>query len=464
MKKKMLFMSLLLLLFATYSCAIEELQPETTPISSEILNNVNPEFLEHDLSVYKIKPIWKSAIVFKSSSAANKKTKFNEAVEVNFTQDNKTTIPISKNGKIRGRQRLLLTFEDGKIRETIIEYIPSDSFMGDIKTINSGNFKSKQFDGKIMFHNPNEETKIVWYLTKGKVVKKAKSSPKKTKPSKTARYVSVYSCHTYEVCVGSGGEEVCNAHTTCSWEEVWEEDDPGNGNPPVDPYDCGVDPSWPWCQEACNDCGDGSGGEGNQPNTIVIVAPDYPIQDIIDYLKCFDKNQGAKITFYADQPVAGSSQANTITADVGHAFITIEQNGNRMTLGFYPASGGIATINSVFVPVNGVMGDDTNHHYDVSLSVNVSGSILTNILNESVNYADKIYNINTDNCSDFSISVANIAGLNISECNGSFGLGIFGSGSNPGAFGEELRNLPLSAGMTKDTDGGSAPQNIKNCN
>ncbi|HQK40606.1 MAG TPA: hypothetical protein PLO52_10905, partial [Flavobacterium alvei] len=259
MKKKMLFMSLLLLLFATYSCAIEELQPETTPISSEILNNVNPEFLEHDLSVYKIKPIWKSAIVFKSSSAANKKTKFNEAVEVNFTQDNKTTIPISKNGKIRGRQRLLLTFEDGKIRETIIEYIPSDSFMGDIKTINSGNFKSKQFDGKITFQNPKAQAKIVWYLTKGKLVRKARSSTKKTKTSKTARWVSVFECHTNWVCVGEGADEKCEEKIYCGWEEVWEEDDPGNGLPPDDPYDCEVDPSWPWCQDGGGGDGDGEG-------------------------------------------------------------------------------------------------------------------------------------------------------------------------------------------------------------
>ena len=82
MKKKMLFMCLMLLLFATYSCAIEELQPETTPFSTEIPKNVNTVFLEHNLSAYKIKPIWKSAIVFKSSAAANKKTKFNEAVEI----------------------------------------------------------------------------------------------------------------------------------------------------------------------------------------------------------------------------------------------------------------------------------------------------------------------------------------------------------------------------------------------
>ncbi len=253
-KNKMLFTGLLLLLFATYSCEKEELQPENAQFSSEILKNVNPIFLEHDLSEYKITPIWKSTIVFMSSST-NKKIKFNEAVEVNFTQDNKTTIPLSKNGKIRGRQRLLLTFEDGKIRETIIEYIPSDSFMGDIKDINSGNFKSKQFDGKITFKNPKESTKIVWYLSKGKIVKKARSSTKKNKNSTTSRYVSYYGCTGYTVCVGNGAEAVCEDRTVCGWEDVWEEDDPGSGLPVEDPYDCNVDPSWPWCQD-----GDGGGG------------------------------------------------------------------------------------------------------------------------------------------------------------------------------------------------------------
>jgi len=84
-KNKMLFTSLLLLLFATYSCEKEEIQPETTPFSSEILKNVNPVFLEHDLSAYKIKPLWNSFITFDNA----------DAVEVNFTIDNKTIVPMS---------------------------------------------------------------------------------------------------------------------------------------------------------------------------------------------------------------------------------------------------------------------------------------------------------------------------------------------------------------------------------
>ena len=255
-KNKMLFASLLLLLFATYSCAVEEIQPEPIPILSEIQKKVNPIFLEHDLSVYKIKPIWKSLITFDNI----------DAVEVNFTQDKKTTIPLSKNGKIRGRQRLLLTFDNGKIRETIIEYIPSDDYMGDIKEINSGNFKSKQFDGEITFKKANENRTIVWYIVKGKVEKKATRTPKKIKRAKTARYITVFVCRYVEICVGPGGEEICNTQEICHFEDVWI-DDPEPENPPVDPlepvdpYDCAVNPSAPWC----NDGGGGGGGPIDPP-------------------------------------------------------------------------------------------------------------------------------------------------------------------------------------------------------
>ena len=269
-KNKMLFTCLLLLLFATYSCAIEELQPEPASISSQILKNVNPVFLEHDLSRYKIKPIWKSAVVFKSSSA-NKRTKFKDAVEVNFTQDKKTTIPLSKNGKIRGRQRLLLTFDNGKIRETIIEYIPSDDFMGDIKDINSGNFKSKQFDGEITFKYLGKNSGITWVLSKGIVVKKLKrteiiSKQKKTRQNaKSTELVCTIRQVVYEICLENGAGEAMHCWTDTKDAEdcVWVEPvpvlpPPDAETPPSDgdPFDCAENPSWPWCQD---------GGIGDPP-------------------------------------------------------------------------------------------------------------------------------------------------------------------------------------------------------
>lgn len=259
-KNKMLFTGLLLLLFATYSCEKEEIQPEATPISSEILKKVNPVFLEHDLSAYQIKPIWDSFITFDNA----------DAVEVNFSIDKKFYVPLSKNGKIRGRQRLLLTFEKGKVIETILEYIPSDGFMGNIKDINSGNFKSKQFDGEITFKHPNDNYSIVWVLSKGVVIKKLKRTElisKQKKTHKTAELIEVCSYREieYEICAGSGEAESCVTHTKDVYDCVWIDYTDPETPPEVDPYDCAVNDSWPWCQ-------DGGGGDGEgTPGTAIII-------------------------------------------------------------------------------------------------------------------------------------------------------------------------------------------------
>ena len=54
--------------------------------------------------------------------------------------------------------------------------------MGDIKNINSSNFKSKQFDGEVSFKNAKDNYSIVWILSKGIVTKKLKRTELDTKP------------------------------------------------------------------------------------------------------------------------------------------------------------------------------------------------------------------------------------------------------------------------------------------
>lgn len=60
------------------------------------------------------------------------------------------------------------------------------------------------------------------------------------------------------------------------------------------------------------------------------------ITDMEAFLDCIDTTQNATLTIYADQPVAGSTVPVSTSADVGHAFVSIEQNGNTVVFGFYP--------------------------------------------------------------------------------------------------------------------------------
>ncbi|EIA09158.1 hypothetical protein [Flavobacterium frigoris] len=149
----------------------------------------------------------------------------------------------------------MLTFEKVKIRKTIIDYIPSDTFMGDIKEINSGNFKSKQFDGEVSFKNPKDNYTMVWVLSKGVVNKKLKRTESITKQKKTSKTATSlgYVCGDreieYEICVGPGGEEVCTNYTYSVYECEWIEEPDIEENP----YDCAVNNDWPWCQDGDED-------------------------------------------------------------------------------------------------------------------------------------------------------------------------------------------------------------------
>ncbi len=200
----------------------------------------------------------------------------------------------------------------------------------------------------------------------------------------------------------------------------------------------------------------------------VVVGPDTPITDMADYLSCFNTSQGASITIYADQPKSGSH--NLLGPDrVGHAFISIQQGSNIVTLGFYPES----TIGSVvpngltldptdFLPTPGVFGNDQGHNYDVSLTVPINSGGLTNLINGLISVAtsNPVYNLGSSNCTDIALLLfESTTSIDIPNCNSPRP---YWNGQTPGTLGEVIRTMPTPAGGTKNTNGGNAPNN--NCN
>lgn len=197
------------------------------------------------------------------------------------------------------------------------------------------------------------------------------------------------------------------------------------------------------------------------PEVLVVEGPDIAIDNMEDYLDCFDTNNGAlnaKITISVDEPVENSTAVYSTNDGVGHTFITIEQGDNVASFGFYP----LYSLPSLFTPVTGVMGNNSNTEYDVSITVNnISPSILQLVIQHAINYADLEYDLHWNNCTDMGISIANLIGLSIPECNAN-PLVFFGS--TPGRLGEYIRNLstPLPNNVDKDEIGGNSPNN--NCN
>ncbi len=200
----------------------------------------------------------------------------------------------------------------------------------------------------------------------------------------------------------------------------------------------------------------------------ILLAPNDPIDDMADFLSCFDFSQDATITLYADQPVTGTNHLIGPNTNVGHAFISIKQGNHVASLGFYPNCTPCSvlpnplTLNPLdFMPVPGVFGNDEGHSFDVSITLSITAPQLADLISIIIAASNNpVYNLASNNCTDLAVSFFETAATNLdipdAESPSPW------SGQTPGTLGEILRDISLPAGGIKNEDGGNAPTN--NCN
>nr|WP_314474252.1 hypothetical protein [uncultured Capnocytophaga sp.] len=182
----------------------------------------------------------------------------------------------------------------------------------------------------------------------------------------------------------------------------------------------------------------------------VLDRPDHPISDNKCFFSTVDLNKGATLTIYVDEPNPGTGNVKNWT-NVGHTFIGITQGEKQYTYGFYPNVPGHKTISNN--NVDSVLGKDDRHSFSVSFSAEISPEQLQKIIELSEKSYDRQYNLSYSNCTDFAISVANLANITLPYCKGTW---TGGGGSAPGILGKALRDS--SAFKNKiNTRGGTAP-------
>ena len=182
----------------------------------------------------------------------------------------------------------------------------------------------------------------------------------------------------------------------------------------------------------------------------VIYRPDHPISDNKCFFSTVDLNKGATLTIYVDEPNPGTGNVKK-WINVGHTFIGITQGENQYTYGFYPNVPGYRTIGNN--DVSSVLGKDDGHTFSVSFSAEVTPEQLQKIIELSQKSYARQYNLSYSNCTDFAISVANLANITLPYCKGTW---TGGGGSAPGVLGKALRDS--SAFKNKiNTRGGKAP-------
>ena len=288
------------------------------------------------------------------------------------------------------------------------------------------------------------------------VFKQARNANPGNKIQLHVRTIEVTTCYSWVSCIGDGeGNCVSNVthHSDCITSVVWTPD-------------WSYEESWGFSaeQDLSGDGGSG-GGYSSEPcggevvdegmEAFVVPPPDKPITNINEYVDCFTISKRAKITFYADQPVMGSSLQFSVKEKAGHAFITIQQDINGTTimrsLGFYSRSRV-----DPFFSTSGIsqLGDNSNESYDVKLTVEISGIQLASILGIIKGY-NPIYDLEKYNCTNFVLDISDAAGLHINRTIGKWGIG---SGLNPGDFGEDLKRISGAV-----IQGGKAPSNLGDC-
>lgn len=340
--------------------------------------------------------------------------------------------------------RILMLKIQGEFEAVVFNMYPS-----------SQNTETDLFDGEITIATLQGEILRAFRVQNGEIISILKSSNHSSKNT-DKNYNSPSDPENVE-CRGWCGHEASNPNCICNMQHL--DEVIINGTTPIeyisitDLYGSdasdndGIDNTW----------NSGGGGTGSNESNDFQMESDTEkrIDDMEEFLKCFDKNLGATITIYVDQPVANSPQTANAKDKAGHSFVSISQNDNISVFGFYP----VGTASPWNPTMSSTMQDDSNHGFDVSISIVIPPLTASHVLNLSLNYTST-YDLNNYNCTDFAIQIANLCGLNISECNTSW---IDGYGSAPSILGQFIRNMPNSNGYNINKNGGTSPKNKKDC-
>lgn len=155
------------------------------------------------------------------------------------------------------------------------------------------------------------------------------------------------------------------------------------------------------------------------------------------------------LLIHTKQPVSGKRKTFTGINNVGHMFITLikfnrDSGYVSRTFGFYPDKDNLLSATPIIPSSTSVFKDDEQHDWDEMVGKFISKRRFRKVLRMVKQYSRSKYNLNKNNCTDFGLCVAAIAGIKINETGGSWPLG---SGNNPANAGQSILE-----GKVEDTD------------
>ena len=143
--------------------------------------------------------------------------------------------------------------------------------------------------------------------------------------------------------------------------------------------------------------------------------------------------------FHVKQPVRGKRKIFVLN-NVGHTFITLikynaDSTYTSVSFGFYPQKDNLLSATPLIPSTSSVFKDDSGHEWDEVLGKFISRRTFTKIQGLILQYNGIKYNLSKNNCTDFGIKAALLAGISIHDTYGTWPLG---KGNNPAVTGQSI--------------------------
>lgn len=260
-KTKLLLASLFFLLLGiAFSCKVDIENLDEPIVSGDLLSKIRQSFEQKSktdafLKTANIDPAWNNAIVFGNS------------IELSYGENGIIHRPsLTDNNENPGRERLILTQKNGKLKSTIIRYLPSKKFKGKINEINSRNLKSKHFDGKVVTQTMGSKKVKFYYFADGKLYKQYKGKIVRT--SKNGRIAACHEEDYWDCSTKYDEHGEWYMDCTHTWIQVCDDEDDNDDEEDEDP--CVTFPEY--CDDPClmdpGSCGGGDGGGSSGSNRV----------------------------------------------------------------------------------------------------------------------------------------------------------------------------------------------------
>lgn len=146
------------------------------------------------------------------------------------------------------------------------------------------------------------------------------------------------------------------------------------------------------------------------------------------------------VMLHIKQPRPGSRKSYALFNNVGHMFMTLvkfHKDGSHTsrTFGFYPEKENLLSATPLKPNTASVFKDDEEHNWDELVATFISRHQFRQVLRKVRQYSRERYHLNKNNCTDFGLSIASIAGIAIRDTRGSWPLG---KGNDPGDTGQSI--------------------------